>query len=141
MAAREEYKHHFCTAVTLLSGKQKPCVCIQLYMIPLSFCMLLFVHICRCPVLLYDAICLCPVLLCCDYVLLPCHSLVCQSLLNTHTSQSFLLFQFLILLKFLFSGGNRFQVSIVPLSTPKPIKSNQLKVRTIANAIQYVLTE
>lgn len=54
---------------------------------------------------------------------------------------SFFLFQFLILLKDLFNGGNRLHVSIVPLNTPKPINSIHDKVRTTANAIQYVFTE
>lgn len=55
-------------------------------MIPLSFCMPLFVHICRCPVLSYHAICLCPVLLCCNHVLLSRQPLVCRPIPNTHLS-------------------------------------------------------
>ena len=61
--------------------------------------------------------------------------------LSLPVHHSLFLFQFLILVNPLFNGGNRLHVSIVPLNTPKPIKSIHDKVSTTANAIQYVFTE
>jgi hypothetical protein len=114
-------------------------------MIPLSFCMLsvLSISVCVLPLvscnLFFVLACLCIL----RYVF-PSFRLsvlpICQSLFTTNP-YSFLLFQFVILLKVLFNGGNRLHVSIVPLNTPKPMRMTQLKDKTTANAIQYVLTE
>jgi hypothetical protein len=106
-------------------------------MIPLSFLhAACFIHICLCPVSCIMQSVLCPVLV--NYDMSPsCH----VNHLSPPTSHSLFFFQFVILLKLLFNGGNRLHVSIVPLNTPKPINRIHDNVSTTANAIQYVFTE
>jgi hypothetical protein len=117
------------------------CVCVYNYitcMIPLSFCMLSVssIFVCVLSLISCNLLCFLSMYITICLFLFPS----CQPPLTTHLHSLFL-FQFLILLKLLLSGGNRLHVSIVPLNTPKPIKITHDRDKTTANAIQYVLTE
>jgi hypothetical protein len=128
-----------CYDVLCWRHRSKMCLyIIELYDTPLFSAYLLIIHIFLCPVSCIMQFVPCPVRPCIlPYVPPSCH----VNHLSPPTLHSFFLFQCLILPKPLLNRGNRLHVSIVPLNTPKPIKSIHDKASTTAKAIQYVLTE